>query len=40
MAAQIYDIFTVGGGIAGSILARAMVEHEASHMVTWLGESI
>ena len=33
MAAQTYDIITVGGGIAGSILARAMAEHGAKVLV-------
>ena len=33
MAAQTYDIITVGGGIAGSILARAMAEHGALVLV-------
>ena len=33
MAAQNYDIITVGGGIAGSILARAMAEHGAKVLV-------
>ena len=33
MAAQTYDIITVGGGIAGSILARVMAEHGAKVLV-------
>ncbi len=33
MAAQSYDIITVGGGIAGSILARAMAAHGAKVLV-------
>ena len=33
MAAKIYDIITVGGGIAGSILARAMAQHGAKVLV-------
>ena len=33
MAAQTYDIITVGVGIAGSILARAMAEHGAKVLV-------
>ena len=33
MAEQSYDIITVGGGIAGSILARAMAEHGAKVLV-------
>ncbi len=33
MAAQSYDIITVGGGIAGSILARAMAEQGAKVLV-------
>lgn len=33
MATQTYDIITVGGGIAGSILARAMAEHGAKVLV-------
>ena len=33
MAAQTYDIITVGGGIAGSILARAMAQHGAKVLV-------
>ena len=33
MASQTYDIITVGGGIAGSILARAMAEHGAKVLV-------
>ena len=33
MAAQTYDIITVGGGIAGSILAKAMAEHGAKVLV-------
>ena len=33
MTAQIYDIITVGGGIAGSILAKTMAEHGAKVLV-------
>ena len=33
MATQSYDIITVGGGIAGSVLARAMAEHGAKVLV-------
>ena len=33
MASQTYDIITVGGGIAGSILARAMAQHGAKVLI-------
>ncbi len=33
MAGQVYDIVTVGGGIAGSVLAKAMAEHGAKVLV-------
>ena len=33
MEAQSYDIITVGGGIAGSILSRAMAQHGAKVLV-------
>ena len=33
MAAQTYDIITVGGGIAGSILAKSMAEHGAKVLI-------
>jgi menaquinone-9 beta-reductase len=33
MASRTYDIITVGGGLAGSALAKVMAEHGASVLV-------
>ena len=33
MASGIYDIITVGGGLSGSSLAKAMAEHRARVLV-------